>query len=1027
MNMAKTFTLRHRLILFKYLLSLFGVSDILSLRETLKRVRETYDSDGRSYYFNAVKGFNLRFDEESLARYDDNIKSYLTHINSRRTEKIFLKYFQYLALLFTEIFFDKLINDKEGFLEELNRFVKKENDEKKTDHPLFEEEDLTKLAYWMATGSGKTLIMHINYLQFHRYNKRPIDNILLITPNESLSRQHLEELNKSSIPAQIFNGVSGGKDVIQVIEIHKLTEEKKGEGVRVEVSAFEGNNLVFVDEGHKGFSGTAWKSLRDKISEIGFTFEYSATFDEAITGRSDELVEEYSKAIIMDYSYRYFYYDGFGKEFTVLNLKNSEYSRHKELILLTNLLSYYQQVRFYRENKKRIGSFSFEKPLWIFVGNSVVSGNKDKFDAYTLTDVQFIVAFLSKFLTKKEDYVKTLDNIFNNGVSLKGKDSDIHLSDLFAYVKQKRIKTKALYDDILKTVFNSDAGGKLELRTIANAPSEVGLKVSTSEHYFALVYIGDVSSFKKGLEGKNGLEFQEDSFSSSFFPGIDSEDSPVNILMGSRKFIEGWNCYRVSTMGLLNMGRGKGSQIIQLFGRGVRLKGYNNLLKRTKMLVEEQILAQENVPSNIGILETLNIFGIKADYVETFRKQLEEEGISEEEVLCLKIKKNEEFLKKSLITMKLKEGAQFEDALSLEYSEAVPHVLIDLRPSFERYVSGEEEVSKARMEEHRLPVADYVDFVNWDRIYFDLYDFKQQRELYNLYISKEKLKEIILKKNYKVLLDKAFELDTFQGLDVVEKVCLKILQKYSNEYYNVHKRKWATDTLQYTMVTKDDDNFINDYEIRIDKKQSGLIKSIKKLIKDANKIYKEDRKELPSIVFDKHLYQPLIVKNNNIITIPTGLNQSEEKFVKDLKAFFLEDKNEELTKDYEFYIFRNLSKKGVGLFAETNNFYPDFILWTVGKSKQKIAFIDPKGLLHGPAEKAAKIRVNNLLKELGKKLNKKNVELSSFIIAGENSPFEKVKGEAGLETKEEFENNNVLFQTDQDYIQKLITKIIIPG
>ena len=37
--------------------------------------------------------------------------------------------------------------------------------------------------------------------------------------------------------------------------------------------------------------------------------------------------------------------------------------------------------------------------------------------------------------------------------------------------------------------------------------------------------------------------------------------------------MEGWNSWRVSNMGLLNIGRNEGSEIIQLFGRGVRLRG----------------------------------------------------------------------------------------------------------------------------------------------------------------------------------------------------------------------------------------------------------------------------------------------------------------------------------------------------------------------------------------------------------------------------------------------------------------------
>ena len=56
------------------------------------------------------------------------------------------------------------------------------------------------------------------------------------------------------------------------------------------------------------------------------------------------------------------------------------------------------------------------------------------------------------------------------------------------------------------------------------------------------------------------------------------------MLIGSKKFTEGWSSWRVSSMGLMNIGRGEGPEIIQLFGRGVRLRGYNTSLKRSRAL-----------------------------------------------------------------------------------------------------------------------------------------------------------------------------------------------------------------------------------------------------------------------------------------------------------------------------------------------------------------------------------------------------------------------------------------------------------
>ena len=52
--------------------------------------------------------------------------------------------------------------------------------------------------------------------------------------------------------------------------------------------------------------------------------------------------------------------------------------------------------------------------------------------------------------------------------------------------------------------------------------------------------------------------------------------------------LKGWNSSRVSTMGLINVGRTEGSEIIQLFGRGVRLRGCDFCLKQTSTIAEAQ-------------------------------------------------------------------------------------------------------------------------------------------------------------------------------------------------------------------------------------------------------------------------------------------------------------------------------------------------------------------------------------------------------------------------------------------------------
>lgn len=63
----------------------------------------------------------------------------------------------------------------------------------------------------MATGSGKTLVMHANILQFQHYlakhhRRRELNRIILLTPNEGLSQQHLREFAVAGIDAEHVGG-----------------------------------------------------------------------------------------------------------------------------------------------------------------------------------------------------------------------------------------------------------------------------------------------------------------------------------------------------------------------------------------------------------------------------------------------------------------------------------------------------------------------------------------------------------------------------------------------------------------------------------------------------------------------------------------------------------------------------------------------------------------------------------------------------------------------------------------------------
>ena len=179
--------LDRQMVLLAWLNQQFGYERNQELLRDMKEAAEGFDADGRSYvYYRLIaRGNTVKIDLDSLSQYDENIRNHLRAMNARRSEPITLRYFQYLAALYVEVFLDAYFNRPGEMLFSLNQLCVKRNMGEQ-----FSIHDLNKLAIWMATGSGKTLIMHLNYYQFLHYNAKPLDNILLITPNEGLSEQH---------------------------------------------------------------------------------------------------------------------------------------------------------------------------------------------------------------------------------------------------------------------------------------------------------------------------------------------------------------------------------------------------------------------------------------------------------------------------------------------------------------------------------------------------------------------------------------------------------------------------------------------------------------------------------------------------------------------------------------------------------------------------------------------------------------------------------------------------------------------
>ena len=1045
-----------KLVLNQWLLSLFNVRRFEELAEHLHdEALEGVDENNihRFHHTLTTHHFDLtQLPTELLAEYDENIVKHTQRLNERRIahgeEPIIWKYFQYLTLLFTEIYLDRYFRNPKALLVELNVQVAAYNaDKPEADRvAAFDETaevwpQLNKLAFWMATGSGKTLLMHANILQYQHLltlhgRRHELNRILLLTPNEGLSQQHLREFEAAGINAELFNKDGCRMFSGQVVEIVEVTRLRDEMGDRtIAIDAFEGNNLVFVDEGHRGTSGGekgAWMRFRNALCEKGFSFEYSATFGQAVKG-SPKLTDLYAKSTLYDYSYRYFYGDGFGKDYQILNLDEGTQQDLLELYLVACLLSFFQQQRLYREQGSAFRPFNIEHPLWVFVGGRVVKGLATQ-DA---SDIVGVLQFLARYVADRAGSIQHIDRVLNQGlVTATGKN---FLAERFAYLNTCGLSPAHVFEETLATLFNSPAGGQLYVENLKGVTGEVALRLGAENKAFGVINVGDDAKLVKLCE-ENGLATGEREFSGSLFQEINKPHSTVHLLIGSKKFTEGWSSWRVSTMGLMNVGKGEGAQIIQLFGRGVRLKGQDLSLKRSG---KTQLPQGVERPKHIGVLETLGIFGIHADYMAQFRDFLGEEGLPTNDdrgEFLLPVIKNLGTQKLKTIRLKKKiNGVSTESGDAFRKLAPVPtiappdpasdpsttylqknQVLLNWYPKIQAMKSGGligGAADAAPNETHLMPR--HVAFLDLDRLYFDLERFKAERGWYNLNLTQQSIEALLADQSWYRLQIPAEELagDSYEKVRLWQEIAVSLLKKYTERYYTFRRSEWELPHLEYRDLEVDDANFPGNkdspdkgyYRILLDKSQDEIVAKLEELnaaIQEGN-LKPWEFRGMKAIWFGKHLYQPLLYLNTNVVEIrPAPLNKGERMFVEDLKAFH--DGHADFFETRELYLLRNLSKgRGVGFF-EAGNFHPDFILWLLAGDQQKVIFVDPKGIRNlGPSD--PKIQFYETIKEIEQRLGDPLVRLQSFIVS--NTPSTTMRMLWHIE-KIEMQKRHVLFQEE---------------
>lgn len=1068
-----------RLALYRWMMGRIGADSFESLAKNINNPRyEGLNNDGHTHFYvqlQTIYGTRMRLPgNSSLGDYDHNIIGHWRRITERRNhdgDALQLKYFQYLALLFAEIYLDfHYVVGRRDLALQLNRFL---SGNARMALPEFSEGDLNKAAFWMATGSGKTLLMHINILQYLHYAREIAgeapDRIILLTPNEGLSRQHLQELSLSGLPARMF---SAGQQPelglsVDVLDIHKLHDDEvfRRGGKTVPAAAFEGSNLVLVDEGHRGTSGNgvsgAWMRRRNQLCADGFSFEYSATFGQAVGASNNRQLQEiYAKCILFNYSYRYFHGDGYGKDYRILNLpENHEDSEAYRHYMVACLLRFYQQLRIYQDNRDGLRPFRLALPLLVFVGGSV---NVVRIRAgRAVSDVLEVLLVLANFVRQGGQSVDTIRRLLQGGTSLLDDRGQPLFQDSFAYLKDSGMSPRAIHKDMLELLFHAHDAAAMHLDHLKGADGEIGLRMGEGGAYFGVINVGDAAKFcKLCKEREYGLVVGDKEIARPLFPRIDEPESPIRILMGSRKFSEGWSSWRVSTMGLMNIGRSEGPQIIQLFGRGVRLQGNKFSLMRSRAFVRHPGYNPDvPMPPHIGELETLDIFGVRANYMEQFKGYLQREGMEEDRdplmmTLPVVARLGAGQIKRLKI-LRPKAGRRFcEDVAECRLTGGLPEGLflppveLDLLPKVQ-VEYGPDVVREDGDDEYAMAVqtkwlsCGHLDFLDFAGMHSELREFCSERGWNNFYFVRDELRQLLTPADdnsgcawYRLSIPpEELGLQSASRVQRWQHIATTLLKKYMERVYRCRQAEYERRHLEYRPLTADDPNFVRQYEFEVQRSRETIIKDLERIrgeIRAGNLKNVELRQKLDGFGTDglanaaapQHLYTPLLyVTNTRAVSIkPVVLDTRQElAFVIDLKSY-CEGAPEHLS-GKEVYLLRNQSRgRGVGFF-EAGNFYPDFILWVLDAGRQHIGFIDPKGLQHLRAGDP-KLEFHKTIKDLQSQLGDPYVTLDSFILSGTGMADADLLPTGGQDKRQAYADRHILFQEHSSHIADMLAKML---
>lgn len=849
-------------------------------------------------------------------------------------------------------------------------------------------EFLNRASLWMATGSGKTLVLIklIEFLhQLATYDHIPKNDILILAPKPEILNQikeHIEVFNKNSsvkINLKDLREFEKSKhlqtslyepDGITVFYYRSdnITDVDKTEQLSYKTVLNSGKWYVLLDEAHKGDKEDSIRQAYYSIlAHKGFIFSFSATFTDTV----DIVTTAYN------FNLKKFIETGYGKHITVSGQEYKNWNKKKQdefseadktemvvksLLVLTAIK---KEAKFIKTKHPEL----FHNPLLITIANEVNTIDAE----LKLFFKQLAIVASGKYDLDKAKEVLRQDLIIHRDYQF----NTAEIPGSFVQIIENLTK-----EDILKQVFNASAFGKIEYTRIANNSREVAFRLKTANagQHFCLLVASDATKWSDNV--LENYEYTETPLTKSYFKTINSQESSINILLGSRIFTEGWDSNRPNVVNFINIGVDEGSQkfVLQAIGRGVRIQPVPGIRKRLSYIVNPEetetlskyidIKAKADILKRNLPLESLFLFATKKEVIKNITENLSREKDADDWKIVKHISKTA--IPQELLIPKYEEVIAEIPAYSInrdEYNDLLEFVGISAGVQDKIVLMQSPiNVSKTLVTTlEKIRVETNFNFSVSRSIRKPIDNLLLLNQHFNQKPKRLKSFEPVLTEiNHFEKIEAANLPDN--ELELLEQAIIDSIKGSKSEYSSV------SDIVAAYTAKK-----LNDQQLQ---EQLDLFNSKDK---PNNYSYNGLKLELNTDFLVEHYYNPIILTSEahkqlfkHIVWVP-----SEVEFLKKLQE------NRDKLEKYEWWYFSKIDQTTDDVSIpyydtreqEYRNFFPDFVFWLKPKDSDKliIKFIDPKGNVVGTGNAEDKAKgYENIFNGHTIKYQNKEVQIDLF-------------------------------------------------